>query len=138
MAKRLRLSQKKFSLVDNSVFKWAKEYKWSAMKSGNTFYAMRTFINGKKRSIFLHHCIVGRPLVGIVDHINGNGLDNRRSNLRFASNSENLRNSYKHRNGHKLGTHIRRRGDRWQAILIGKNWKSLGMFSTKKEAIGVL
>ena len=49
---------------------------------------------GSKTDVYLHHCIIGRPLNGMqVDHRNGDGLDNRRCNLRIVTVSQNQHNS---------------------------------------------
>lgn len=55
--------------------------------------------NSDNTMMFLHHCILGKPLPGIViDHRNGNGLDNRRSNLRMVSYACNRDNSILNKN----------------------------------------
>lgn len=52
---------------------------------------VRTYINHK--SVRLHHLVAGKPPAGkITDHINGDKLDNRRSNLRFVNSSESNKN----------------------------------------------
>lgn len=72
-----------------------------------------------------------------VDHINGDRSDNRISNLRLATNSENLCNRRKPRNntsGYKGVSWIKRYGA-WQATIRvkGKN-KNLGLFATREGA----
>src|SRR5579872_7487364 len=65
---------------------------------GHTFYAVMNFKNeiGKKRSVRMHQFLLGvRGRENGVDHINHNGLDNRRKNLRLASQSNNVKNSSK-------------------------------------------
>lgn len=64
--------------------------KWFAQRSRNTFYAART------GGVLLHRVLC--PTWPLVDHINGNGLDNRRANLRQATHAENMRNRAMHRN----------------------------------------
>lgn len=139
MAKSLKLSRGYKTLVDNYVYRWAKQYKWCALPSARIVYAVRsTGRNNGHKTVMLHHCIIGRPLAGVVDHIDGNGLNNQRRNLRIVSNSENLRNSYRHRNGHRAGTHIRCRNNRYEAIITGVKHKSIGTFSSRNAAISAL
>ncbi|MEG7750695.1 HNH endonuclease, partial [Listeria monocytogenes] len=53
----------------------------------------RTDRSGEKpRAVYLHRQIMGEPSGFEVDHIDGNGLDNRRANLRVASKTQNVRN----------------------------------------------
>lgn len=83
-------------LYDQEMHDFLSQYKWYERKGWNTFYAFTTITlpNGKKKMVQMHHVIVGRPLGGLItDHINRNGLDNRRENLRTTSNSQNTLNS---------------------------------------------
>ena len=86
--KKIKLTQGKFALVDDKDFEKVNQYKWHASKSYNTFYAIR-----KKdgETIRMHRVIMGfvKGDLRQVDHINSNGLDNRRSNLRECSNQQN-------------------------------------------------
>lgn len=68
-----------------------------------------------------------------IDHVNGNKADNRLSNLRQATNGENLQN-YKNRKG-TLGTYYHKQFKRWGAQ-IGKDYRRihLGLFDTQAEA----
>lgn len=71
---------------------------WFSSGCGNTFYAARMIVfDGKRRSLHMHRVVakrMGLLLSGmLVDHINGDSLDNRRSNLRVASKAVNARNS---------------------------------------------
>ena len=55
-------------------------------------YAYRqSRVNGKKVSVFMHHAVIGKP-TKMVDHINHDTLDNRRSNLRFVDSHTNQLN----------------------------------------------
>lgn len=129
------LSQNKLTSVDDDVYQWAHSYKWSAAKWGNVFYAVRSLKDtyGKK-SVSLHSCIVGKPFKGLIDHIDGDGLNNQRNNLRIVSFSENFRNSYKHRAGKKPGIFEYSPG-KWQAhIWTGGKKKHLGTFYSEASA----
>lgn len=85
----------------------------------------------------MHRLLMTSPTGTMVDHINGNGLDNRKENLRVVTNSQNLMNRGKNKNntsGYKgvLWDKVR---NKWIA-LIGFNNKNiyLGRFFTKNEA----
>lgn len=91
-------------------------------------------IGGKRQPIYLHRLIANARRGEIVDHINGNGLDNRRENLRIATaqlNSVNRR-SYTPSSGYRG---VVARGNRWQAsISIKRRFKSLGYFGDAESA----
>lgn len=90
------LSKGKEAIVDDEDYAWISEKNWHANPVGRNkeyFYAYR---NAYHRSpMAMHRDIMGDPKGMIVDHINGNTLDNRRANLRLCTKSENKRNSYK-------------------------------------------
>lgn len=89
---RIPLSRGMFALVDDEDFDDVMAAKWHAHSNGGTgFYARATFWDddGNRFRNFMHRFLTGWSL---VDHKNGNGLDNRRSNLRRATIAENARN----------------------------------------------
>lgn len=121
------------------------DYNWSAQVGGKTCYAKRNAPRSSKSrtKIQMHRVILsrilGRELLPgeLTDHINGNGLDNRRSNLRVANPAQNIyntRTSASNKSGYK-GVHQLKRNGRWQAT-IGVNGKKihLGMYATAEEA----
>ena len=70
------------------------DHKWLGFKpqKSRTMYA-RAHIDG--RHTYAHHLVIGAPPTGyVVDHINGDGLDNRRSNLRFVTHAENMQHAH--------------------------------------------
>ena len=93
--------------------------------SGNT--SGRAYFNTKtdKKIILLHHFILGSPDKGfVVDHINGNTLDNTRENLRFATYSQNSQNSRRKKQGDYIGIYYRPAKNHWSVycnkIYIGR------------------
>ena len=90
-AKWIPLTRGKFALVDEGDYERLTEHHWSAVKSGHVWYASRTLSGG--RSIKMHKEIMGVSHGVSIDHRNGDGLNNRRSNLRTATVSQQLMNT---------------------------------------------
>lgn len=83
------------AFVDNEDYKYLNQFKWYVMKSGLTFYAARkvTSLETKiLKSFQMHRVILNTPDNLYVDHIDHNGLNNQRSNIRNCTRSENTRN----------------------------------------------
>jgi hypothetical protein len=126
-------------LVDDENFDELNQYKWCAHKIGNTWYAARNTSKAEgKRTIHAHCQVMGFPS-SFIDHINQNGLDNRKSNLRLCSVAENGHNSRMHKNksGFRGVCFDKRkwRQKRWYARVWNAGIKiSLGYFSTPEEA----
>jgi len=95
---KLPISKGLETIIDESDYLMLKEsnmMKWCAQKNGKRFYVSKTINRSGK--IYLHRYIMN-PGDGLcVDHINGDSLDNRRSNLRICSYRENARNVKKNR-----------------------------------------
>jgi hypothetical protein len=98
-AKLLPLSQNKFAIVDADDYDRLNKYKWCLSRTRHTNYAMRRTkgkrVNGKRvkrKTIMMHRFITNAPRHLVVDHINHNGLDNRKQNLRLCTRAENSRN----------------------------------------------
>jgi hypothetical protein len=88
--RRIPLSQGKYAIVDPEDFERLNRHKWWAVKSGTTFYAIRTA--GRRRNtryIRMHREVIRLPDHLVADHINHNGLDNRIANLRPATRAQN-------------------------------------------------
>jgi len=81
---------KEWVYVDERDLSLLSRFKWYLMKGPWASYAT-TKIKGK--TIYMHRFLLKAPKRKQVDHINGNGLDNRRSNLRLATVSEQAANS---------------------------------------------
>jgi hypothetical protein len=99
--KEIPLTQSKVALVDDEDYEELSKYSWCAnrdCKNGN-FYARR-HANTPSKKEAMHRQILGlSPSNGrCVDHIDGNGLNNQRSNLRVVARSENLHNRGKQSN----------------------------------------
>lgn len=134
--KTIKLSQGKVAIVDDKDYEVLSKYKWYAtcLKYCKNQYAARNvFKNGKKTIIRMHRIILNVPDNMQIDHINGNGLDNRRCNLRFCNHAQNQANS-KTKNRYK-GVRCRKGTGSWEAY-IGENYKyiHLGTYGNKEDA----
>lgn len=86
--------------------------------------------------IFLHRVVNGTPEGLKTDHIDGNTLNNRRSNLRGVTHAVNLLNRIGEREGKTSGLPrgVRRSGSRFAAVIQGQRREHLGQFDTPIEA----
>ena len=85
----------------------------------------------------MHRVIMDAPKGMHVDHINGNGLDNRRENLRLCTNSQNHMNRKTHRDSSSKykGVSWNKRNSKWQAYIgSGIKRKNLGYFASESDA----
>ena len=87
--KEIKLTQGKVALVDDEDFQYLNQFKWYAHKKHINYYAY-SYINNKK--ILMHRLILKTPNNLIVDHIDHNGLNNQKSNLRNCTYLENAKN----------------------------------------------
>ena len=140
--KKIKLTQGKFALVDDCDYEYLNQWKWCANKIKNTFYAERGSRKNKYRKhiiILMHRVILQRMEIKFeqVDHIDGNGLNNYRSNLRAATNQKNLFNQRLKSNntsGYK-GVHWDKERQKWLAqIMIDGTSHYLGRFDDIEEA----
>jgi hypothetical protein len=144
--KEIELSLGRVAIVDDEDFEIEDAHAWHAKRDGYTFYAVRNIFRGKGKWGYesMHRKILsrkmGRDLLKheIVDHINGDGLDNRKSNLRSVTKSQNNSNCRCH--GKRLtskyiGVCWYKAGRKWVAQ-IGVNRKRLflGFHTTELEA----
>jgi hypothetical protein len=133
--KEIRLTQGQVALVDDEDFEWLNQWKWYAHFDGQRWYARR---REGSIGITMHRVILELQFKdGIqVDHINHNGLDNRRRNLRVCTPAQNQHNCRKLDSRcpsrHKGVTCYK---GRWMARIV-KDYKTyhLGRFDTEKEA----
>lgn len=95
MTKEIPLTQGMVALVDDKDFEWLNQFKWFAQKINHTIYVCRNapYIDGKRpQYIYMHKSIISCIAPSIIDHIDGNGLNNQRSNLRVVTKRGNALN----------------------------------------------
>ncbi len=88
----VKLSRGFTALIDSEDLEKIIKHSWWVLPSRNTQYAAAK-IEG--RCVLMHRFIVSAPPGTTMDHINGNGLDNRKGNLRYATASQNAVNTGK-------------------------------------------
>jgi hypothetical protein len=135
--KEVKLTQDKIAIVDDEDYEIVSCHKWCAQKHRNTYYAgTYLYAEGNKKYIHMHRLLMDAKKGQIVDHVNENGLDNRRDNLRFATNSQNLHNSSRTRGTSKYrGVYLRKGTSRWHSqIKVNNKRIHLGYFDTEIDA----
>lgn len=147
MAKVIKLTLGKFAIVDDEDFEWLNQWKWYAAKGRRTFYVYRGVYSskpGKRTTIRMHRAILGIIDPNIfVDHKDRNGLNNKRDNLRLATDAQNKTNreSTKGATSKYLGVFLviqkyKEKTYRYWVAQISKYDKNihLGYFKTEQEA----
>jgi hypothetical protein len=113
----IELTRGMITIVDDDDFELVSSYKWCIKNSSGLLYAHRAL---KGVDISLHRWLIDAPVGMDVDHINGNTLDNRRSNLRLCTRAENIRNSRKHMIAGVTSIYkgVRKCKHKWQALIV--------------------
>lgn len=132
----------KFVLIDNEDFYKVKDYKWHLKPCGRTIYACTDIkSNGVRSSKCIHQFIMDVGEDEVVDHINRDGLDNRKENLRVVKGIYNQMNRAKNLNsasrfkGVKKEHREKFKNRPWYARIQLKGKRTyLGSFKTEEEA----
>jgi hypothetical protein len=137
----VELTQGQFALIDDEDYERVTKYKWHAVKVGrDRWYAAHAFPTGLKfpyqTNVYLHRFLM-EPEDGMtVDHLNGNGLDCRRANMRVCTQNENLRNSKRSRLVSRIKDMVRDNvlADKEQSWISGREaGRILGMSSSNAQ-----
>lgn len=132
--KEIALTQGKIALVDDEDYERLNQFKWCVQKHGRTYYAMRKFVTPHKthKTQFIHQQIITVPPGMETDHIDGDGLNNQKSNLRAVTHWENMQNYHADDKTSKYsGVDFEKGVQRWRARYRGK---FLGLFDTEDDA----
>lgn len=123
------------ALVDDADYELVSQYKWHASytKSSGPYAATCSKVGGTWKTFRMHKLITGWPQ---TDHVNGDGLDNRRSNLRSATSSQNSANSRPTRGTSRFkGVSWSLTRSKWHAkICVNGKKLHLGYFASEPEA----
>ena len=121
--KTIELTQGEVMVVDDCDFELLSKFKWHVLKDRNGYKTAIVMLRASR-------AIAGNVPSGmVVDHINGDSLDNRRENLRITNRRDNCLNSKRNRDGGLPGVDFN--SGKWRARY---NRKELGRFDDKFEA----
>ena len=142
-ARQIPLTQGQYAIVDEADYDWLMQWKWQILvktDKGGRFYAQRhqrIKLTKERKILLMHRVIMDAPKGMYIDHINGNGLDNRRCNLRICTPSQNAGNRRPTRillSGYR-GVWRNKKGNRYIAIIIIHGKRTyLGCFATAEKA----
>lgn len=125
------------AIIDVSDVPLVEGRNWTALVKSNTVYAYRRIKSSGCTNVRMHRLLLDCPRHLEVDHINGNGLDNRRINLRLATCAQNRKNVRPHKksaSGLKGAAYHTQTG-RWLArIKCDGKTHYLGIFQTAQQA----
>lgn len=124
-------------LIDDEDLDLVNQYSWCLSPKRDTFYVITTLYN-PKRTVRLHRLLMGieDPKL-IVDHIDGNPLNNQKGNLRIVSNIENGGNAQARKGGSSKykGVTFDKQYDKWRAgIVIDGKRRCLGRHQKEVDA----
>jgi hypothetical protein len=127
--KEIRLSNSTdVALVDDEDYDELNRWTWRKSKKGRAVRSYR--IKGKRIQAFMHRTIINAPDGVKVDHIDGNGTNNVRSNLRLATGAENCQNARK----------IRKASSQYKGVYFcepgAKPWRARIQYFGKRITIG--
>lgn len=117
-------------IIDTEDLEKVLKYKWHLKKSHGTRYACSSIKNHK---VFLHQVVLDYFGKDDVDHVNGNGLDNRKENLRIIPHAFNIMNQQ-----HKdhVGVKLLKSGRYSSRVMYHGKSLWLGVYATQEEAVG--
>jgi len=114
--KEIPLTQGKVAQVDDADFEWLNQWKWTlrTSRSGTDYAYRESYEADGAHTIYMHRLILGAPGGQEGDHVDGNGLNNCRHNLRLCTHLINAQNRHRHKAG-AIG--VREERGRWTAVL---------------------
>ncbi len=130
----IELTQGKTAIIDDDDYDLVKNYKWCAVThdKGRIFYAC-AWVNGKR--IKMHKLIMDCPQKMVIDHIDHDGLNNKRENLRQLTKRGNRWNSLPNRNSKSGLKYVTKFKDKWQSRVMREGKRVfLGNYDTPEEA----
>lgn len=133
--KTIPLTQGKVAIVDAADYEWLSQWKWYALRIRHVFYAVRKIRRegGGQTTLYMHVLVAGTPPGHETDHINGDGLDNRRLNLRIGDNQHGFRRQHPKNTSGRRG--VSWKNQKWWARIghRGRNMH-IGYFDDLDEA----
>ena len=136
----ISLTKNKIAIVDTDDYDTLNSFNWYTHEKGKTFYPRREWqlkvVDGKRvrKRLLMHNALLKCPLNKEIDHINGDGFDNRKSNLRIVSHRQNMQNRHTNSSSKYPGVSWNTALKKWVAQIYNKEMIGLGNFSTELEA----
>jgi hypothetical protein len=129
--KKIVLKHGEIALVDADDYDRLFNFNWYSVSSKGSKYA-KTGKNTRMHRMILN--LTDSKL--IVDHLNGNGLDNRKQNLRIVSSAENVKNRQRPSSNKKSIPGVYKQRDKWIArVCVNYENISLGRFEKEEDAV---
>ena len=127
----------RFALVDDEDYDWLSGYKWfECCVNGRELYIGTSVKTGPKKwkTVTMHRMVLGVEPRIPIDHIDGNSLNNQKSNLRLTTNGLNRANSLKKKGKWRYkGAYFYK--NKWQAqIRVNKKCITIGYFYDEESA----
>jgi|LGOV01.1.fsa_nt_gb hypothetical protein len=130
MPKEIQLSNSNLcTVVDDADYGLVSQHCWFLDNA-----RAKAWIGGK--NVYLHVLLMGKAEGKVVDHINGNPLDNRRENLRHCTHGQNMMNSKSVAGFSRYkGVYFRKDRNKWRAVIVANGHRShLGLYETEEDA----
>lgn len=140
MSKIIPLTQGKETVVDDDQLDFLNKWDWFAHGKARVYAARNHYITRTNvKTVFMHRALMNLPIGRTpgVDHVNGDGLDNRLENLRLCNQSQNGANRRVQKNSSSRikGVHYRPDLKKWRALIKANGkLKHLGLFDSPERA----
>lgn len=134
--KLIKLTKGQFAQVDDEDYEYLNQWKWFAKHSRGNYYAVRRQKDislGKIKDIYMNKIILNTPINLECDHIDHNGLNNQKVNLRNCDRFQNMRNRRPWSSSGKLGVYLYKHYIYAQIKVNGKSIH-IGNFKTIEDA----
>lgn len=128
--KEIPLTQNKATLVDDEDYEWLNQWDWYAQLNHGNWYVGRSLNPG---TLFMHRVLLGIPRGYECDHIDGDGLNNQRFNLRICTTRQNSYNQISLRGASRFkGVSLHKRMGKWRAYITFNGKRiHLGLFNSE-------
>lgn len=133
MVKLIPISENRRTIVDDDDFDFLNQFKWSISEKSCMYYPVAYY---KGKQLIMHRVIMNAPRNMVVDHINGNTLDNRKSNLRIVTPHQNHRNQHVPKTSKYRGVY--RNKNRWIVNIMCNHKTVIRKAFEDEEEAGVI
>ncbi len=133
----ITLTKGRYAIIDDADYYQVSKFKWSYTQNGSNGYAIHASSVGR---FYLHRFLMNAGKGDLIDHINGDSLDNRRCNLRFCDKTVNNRNRKgvkgysRHVSTYKTKNGVMKTAVGWVAETKLRDERVRRYFSTESEA----